>query len=317
VPRKCRFIGFRLDAGPDVDRAATIQDLTAMNGFATKYKQRDQHFLVSEVGSYVCGRIITFRSNQTRLLAHERSLEVLLDNVPTDYSEIAVNYFVFHSRTLHGLYAYYAQSLPFNDFGDRLMRVAKRAAATSRSVARKVAREAAKAAGRGDFTAAERKAIDERFTLTFLPLIRRETLDRIIAEWQQITAVKYEVATTRPDASAYGALAPHTLADVRELRLDRQVSPKTYAGKIAGYVWGLKKQFGDALKKTTLIGLNAHGQLKRADLGKVVDTFADSPLDDVINHAEIRNTDLAQSAVIRRMIAEAEDRPDYFGKVQI
>lgn len=315
MTKKCKFVGFRLETDRDFPRQPVVEECLRMNATSGEFKLQPQHYSVTQIGNYICGRLLTMKEKVPRLLTNTASLETTLDVLPDHLSEASFNYFVLHTSTLYGLYAQYKSSVPLRDFGDRLQMVARRGVKPAREMARVDARRAAGLARSRDLPKSTLNEIDTKHAVTFTTLVRRETMDRVIAEWREVESVKYRLSTTQPAAGQYEVLGPYTHASVHELRLKTDVPTRTYAAKIAEFVGGLRKQFGSALKRTTLSGTNPAGDRRTIDLGKITDTFASYDLKTIHDEAQARVTDLSQSQVIRLMIQEAEARPDYFVRV--
>lgn len=312
--KKCRFVGFRLSTESTFPRAILIAELAELASFEWKYKTRAQYWTFEVIGDYICGRIVTLRANQPRVLV-DADLATILDHVPTGMNQVSYNFFILHKNTLHGLYAYYSSAVPFADFGDRLERLCKKCIKEDRQATYKKARKESKKSRIRDLDKSVVTKLETKYSLLFMALIRRETMDKVIAKWQQVSAFKYMVSTTQVDADKLGALAPHTKARLEELRLEPSVKAKTYGEIITSFMTDLKKRFGDALKRTSLVGISESGRKRTIDLGKIIDEFADIDLQDVYQDVSAKHLALKTCATIAAMLAEADDRPDYFSKV--
>lgn len=315
---KCHFLGFRFEFGPGIPPDKVYEEVVKLSAAASSFQGRRRCLLAGMIGDYLVGRWATLKGRSSFVVADTSTLEMATHELPEGYEITSPNYFVLHTKTLHGLYLKYPQSTPMDHFGDFLRAIARAVAKplrqaesddrkTRRKGAPKLSPDQAKQAA-----AATRKAADERFAVNFYPLIRREKLEELLATWKEIRGFRFQLATVSPSQDQFGPLAPHTRLEVRELRFEKEADPKGLGTKIAEMVGWLHDKFRDRARRASLIGRDQWGGPRTIDLGKFVDRFGEGRVKELLTDSELAITNVVDSQVLKRMIDEADSRPELF-----
>jgi hypothetical protein len=76
--------------------------------------------------------------------------------------------------------------------------------------------------------------------------------------------------------------------------------------------WAMNKFSGKVVTK--IVGINAFGSSQTAILDKFIDSFGEANVDELDADAENLGDDISKSLMIKKMIAVAKAKPEYFIK---
>lgn len=308
----CHYVGFKIAAGPKIDRKKLEEAILERDGTTTLFRGRPRIFSAVKTGNYLAGRWWLLKGDTTFIQYDKEHDKASLGTLPPGCEMAACNYFVINLFSWHGLYQQHRFSSAMRDLCDYLI---KQASSEVRREFNKALREAG---GRKSISSDKLKKIQEDFSLLWHVLFTKERLERLLRDLDKMTEVFYTVATIRPSAAEYGPLANDLRAEVHRLKLTsspetQQTGRQALVARVLGFFEWLKRKRNGVVEQSGVTGIQnkSHRTIK---IGDIVERFGEDDLDEVMTKEELAIADLRKSPLITHMIEIAEDNEAYFGK---
>lgn len=226
---KVRLYGFEVEStGTSVTLDELFDNLQVRSGRPDTSRGIERRIYLDNKSNknYHLGLVVTVKDQKRfcRLESNKGNTKITVENLKGKDKLMEFNFFVVNKKNGLGIYQHYFQSCGVNVFGGYLS--SRHKEMRQKNISDEIKHE--KSSGNGEITESKEKNIKRKHSgkLKFSPLIRKESLEKILNEYKKIKAFEYEYSTLEATQQAGTPLGKYVKKRREKLSFERVWSVK-------------------------------------------------------------------------------------------
>ncbi|WP_254512278.1 hypothetical protein [Anatilimnocola floriformis] len=291
---QARIVGFDLTILGPVSYADFWDDLPW--NLEREFRKQDRFLYFAEADGLHVGLMISAKDHKSscRLSKTEGAIRVTVSKPAPGETLADYNVFVLHPTTQRGFYLQYRGSCAVKQFGDLLQRLFHSTIQKKRAAAVEAVEE-----GPTSKRANEVRKLYKTAGLQLTQWIRSSELADLLARLSRIDEFEFEFSALVPHTNLFSPLTGAVKREVHKI----QFLPKVTANSIRNALKNLIPALG--INSGTIRGPNSCGSREAIHLAQNPDVFATFDFDTITDDQAFNLSDIKESSLVQRVIAEA------------
>lgn len=299
---KIRILGFRLELNPELTLAELVAQMAHRSGKPVPHAGYSRILTITETDKYILGSFWTMKGVSKFTEIDMTSLKMAVKELDKGKSLAVFNFFVISTKNLNGLYSYYHHSTSIPIFGSFLDSLGGVVTGPKMNAELKAVGET------GLLRKHRKNAIREKYEYAVRChyLVSRKKLAELIEKWERFKSFEYTVTHLEPGAQGYAGLKPFVRAKTTKLAFERASVGAHVKDEILKFVKDLD------YTKARIEGVDDSGADRTIDLLETPDWFGEEDYEKFLGDPTLFAENLNGSCMIKHILKEIEDHPEYF-----